>query len=549
MLLQHAKNRRGSTLLMVIIVFALLLVFGMAALTLSANASRNAVTDYQTQQAYFTARSAVLAAVDYVKTAPDPKTLLDSLDGKTSDKTTDPQMGEYTLTVNKLDETHYELISNAEVDGKTRQMSVILSIEGDSGFPFGQNLVTTTKFNGVGSTLGGGANIYGDLMIYDTVSLPAGVNVYGNLYVDGSVSITGGPKVKKYNGKGGNLYANDNLTLSSVSVDVDGDIYCAGNLYGNGGGITALSSSQVLVRGNMGGSGFTVSRPGNIVVWGNGSFHNCTLRTQNNRIYFGGTNERRQNDNTFSSLTVFEGYSPGANGFELPDMNYGKAIIELDKLIDIATYETFVNSFKNNTVNISGSWQSSLTVSQSGTLGTVTNFNGTIIVDTTAGDVHWYITNSSKNVFSSCSVKVAGANQLILHLAKGVNFNSMSYTKLGIVGAGDEITKDTKPQVCIIAPYGKVSSEKNAIVLGGSAKIAAYIIMPYADLTANGGSLFVGNMIVGSSQIAAGANMYYQTPNYPKIPGIGDISVGGDGTGGGAGGGVSLVGVYTTRGE
>ncbi len=548
MLLHHAKNRRGSTLLMVIIVFALLLVFGMAALTLSANASRNAVTDYQTQQAYFTARSAVLAAVDYVKADADPKALLDKLDGKTSVKTTDPQLGEYTLTVNKLDDTRYELISNAEVDGKTRRMSVILAVE-DSAFPFGQNLVTATKLNGVGSTLGGGANIYGDLMINDTISLPAGVNVYGNLYVDGPVSITGGPKVKKYNGKGGNIYANDNLTLGSVSVEVDGNIYCAGNLYGNGGGISALSGSQILVGGNMGGSGFSVSRPGNVIVWGNGDFRNCTLRTQINRIYFGGTYKRYQNDNSFSSLTVFEGYSPTLNGYELPDMSYGDAIEELDKLVDLPVYEAFVNSFKSNTVNINGSWQQSLTVSQSGTLGTVSNFNGTIVVDTSAGDVHWYITNSSKNVFSSCSVKVAGANQLILHLAKGVNFNSLSYTKLGIVGTGNDISKDTKPQICIIAPYGKVASEKNAIVLGGSAKLAAYVIMPYGDFTANGGSTFVGNMIVGSSQLQAGADLYYQTPNYPKIPGIGDISVGGDGAGGGAGGGVSLMGVYTTRGE
>ncbi|MFA9381752.1 MAG: hypothetical protein ACERKO_11905, partial [Acetanaerobacterium sp.] len=184
MLFMKVKNNRGSTLLLVIIVFALLLIFGMAALTLSASANRNSVTDWQSQQAYFTARSAVLAAVDYFVAAPDAQELLESLDGKQSNETNNPKLGQYNLSVDKLDETHYGLASTAVVDGQERTVSVILSVEGgSSAFPFGQNLVTATRFNDVESAIDGGAQIHGDLMINKTARLPAGVNIFGNLYV------------------------------------------------------------------------------------------------------------------------------------------------------------------------------------------------------------------------------------------------------------------------------------------------------------------------------------------------------------------------------
>lgn len=247
MLLHHAKNRRGSTLLMVIIVFALLLVFGMAALTLSANASRNAVTDYQTQQAYFTARSAVLAAVDYVKVDADPKALLDSLDGKTSVKTTDPQLGEYTLTVNKLDDTHYQIASLAELDGVERTFYTVLEVASAS-----------TPFTGLGTVTGvGGAPYfdndsvyYGDIYISKTApSFNFGsIRLIGNLVIDNGTRYTAnftnkvliyrdtGKPTNPANGQyNGALISSGNIRMqnySTADMDVEGGLYVKGTLTG-----------------------------------------------------------------------------------------------------------------------------------------------------------------------------------------------------------------------------------------------------------------------------------------------------------------------------
>ncbi|MFA9381172.1 MAG: hypothetical protein ACERKO_08935, partial [Acetanaerobacterium sp.] len=371
--------------------------------------------------------------------------------------------------------------------------------------------------------------------------------------VDGPVTITGGPNVKKENGEGGNIYANDDLTLNGVSVTVEGDIYCAEDLVATGGRINTLAQSLILVGGNMGGSGFSINTPQNIVVGRNGDFRNCTIRTQLGNIYFGGRNTVYQNDSTFNNLNVFEGYSLTGNGYEMPNMNYGEEMESLRDLVDITGYEAFVDTFKDTMVNIDGEWESSCTVSQSGTLNSVSRFNGTLNVDTTEGDVHWYITQNSiaANVLKTCDVKITGSgeNQLIIHLAPGVTFNTLSYKSLGITGSATAVDRNTKPRVCIIAPYGENPSRRNSIVLGGSAKLAAYIIMPFGDFTINGGALFTGNMIVGSSQLVSGAKLYYQEPNYPnEYPWLGAISVSGDGSGGHAGGGVSLAGVYTTRG-
>ncbi len=260
MLLQHAKNRRGSTLLMVIIVFALLLVFGMAALTLSANASSNAVTDYQTQQAYFTARSAVLAAVDYVKTAPDPKALLDSLDGKTSDKTIDPQMGEYTLTVNKLDETRYEIASLAELDGVERAFYTVIEVASAS-----------TPFTGLATISGDNASVFftnqgryvGDVYVSKrSDNQPVNLNfveIYGDIIVEGNVSFQNGgqTKFKKYtvNGvtQGGNLYIGGNASFSG-QIEIDNNLYIWGNAVFNPSGNGGTIGGQNYVNGSVSGN-------------------------------------------------------------------------------------------------------------------------------------------------------------------------------------------------------------------------------------------------------------------------------------------------------
>ncbi len=546
---KQLHNNRGSTLLMVIIVFAMLLIFGMAAIALSANAHRNAVTDYQTQQAYFTARSAVLAAVDYVKAAPDPKALLESLQAiGTSEKTVDPQLGSYDLTVKKLDDTHYELVSTAEVDGKMRRMSVILQLD-SAGFPFGENLVTATNLSGVQSNLNGGAEVRGNVMINDAYQIPDGVNVYGNVYTTGDVTMSGGANIHKDdNGEGGNLYSTGDLILKG-GITLQGSLYCEKDLILDGGTVTTGSSGVVYVGKDLRNTQWTsISTPTDIIVWGNGYLAEWLdgIKTSSNKIHFGGTLSGPRNG---LSLTVVESFSPEANGHTMPDMSYADTLQELDQLINLSKYEAGVNAWKNVILDLNAGTSQEYVLSQSGTLNSLVSQSnkGTLCIDTSKGNINLYITQATMNskVFKNWHTKVLGSNGLILHLAPGVDFNPSDYTSLGLTESSPTINSDTKPKVYIVAPY----SDNTVTVSSGSA-MAAHIIMPYGDMAVGGGGVYCGSMIVGSSQMVSGAKLYYQEPDYPTIPGIGEITVGGGGGGGGGtGGGVSLLGVYTTRPE
>ncbi|SDM67094.1 type IV pilus modification PilV family protein [Acetanaerobacterium elongatum] len=542
MVVRILKNHRGSTLILVIVVFALLIIFATAALALASNSQINSVTDYQSQQAYFTARSSVLAAVDYFKNHPELN--IEDYVGTPGSSEVVDGMGKYQVTVKKVDDKHFEISSLADFGGKNRTVRAIVERK-SAGFPFGQNLVTATKFNAKASSLSGGAEIHGNVMINDTIALPEGVQIFGDLYIDGPVSISGGPIVKSENGKGGNIYSTGDITLNRVSVTVDGNLYCTGSLYGDGGKIDAKGSESLLMIGkNIGGVGFTIATPKNIVALGNADFRNSTIRTKSNCIYLGGTKKVYQNDNSYNYVSILTTADPSAKSFKMPDMTYADSIEQLKNLVDYAVYKSYVDSWRGNMINIDGGWKNTYTLSQSGTITNVSNFNQTLIVDTSSGNINLYVNNASLNnhVFSQFHTKVIGPNQLIIHLAEDVtNFDYSSFTSLGITGSQTEITSTTVPQVCIVAPY-----PKNNITLSGSAKTAAYIIMPYGNLSIGGGSIFVGNAIVGSSQLVAGAKLYYKPPKYPEIPGISKIEVSGGGSGG-ASGGIDLKGVYTNK--
>lgn len=485
MLLQHAKNRRGSTLLMVIIVFALLLVFGMAALTLSANASRNAVTDYQTQQAYFTARSAVLAAVDYVKTAPDPKALLDSLDGKTSDKTIDPQMGEYTLTVNKLDETCYQIASLAELDGVERAFYTVIEVVASASSPF-ENLANITgegalsDFNNMNKSSG---DIYIRKRSDGRATTIQYLNVYGDLIVDGDVAFTGG---------GG-------------QISVYGDIYINGNATFNGVQINKIT--------------------GSLYVWGNASFSNLT----------GGST----NPGTLTGNNYVNGRSTGTPIGNKPVQRIPSSMVFPEGHTDSLPSKTDP-IFKPPSGVVIPSTKPQISgnnITGNGTVSTDID-DRAYVIDTSKQDIYLRFSKGDYNFNNDFTVR--GSNHAYIYLDEGVTLTIEKwFGDVDCVTDYDSFFSAFDNRYIHHAPRMTIISSENVKlnVRTSSYRVGAYVYMPYAEASFEADKYYCGSLFIGRLTTRGNGKFAYIPPDEESTP---------PGGGGGAGsGGITVVGNYS----
>lgn len=487
-------NRRGSTLILVILVFALLIIFATAALTLAESSHRNSVTDWQNQQAYFTARSAVLAAVDYFKDNPD-EDIADYLG--TSDESHTADMGDYSVVISELDSTRYEISSTAEFEGKSRTVRAIVSkTAGAAGYPFGQNLITATDFTGGTSGISNGAVLYGNVLINDIISLPNIVTVYGDMYIKGNISISNYATTKKVNGNGGDIYCTGNINFSN-DVIVEGNVYSLGSL---------TFSNNVKVYGD-------------VYCKGNATFNNFS------KVY--------------GKVNKYYEFTPQSPG--MPGLNFSDEVEKLQNLFTINDYKTYINTLKKTNLTVTSTGD---TINQSGTLQSINYFCESFTIDATAKPISLLIPNTS--VFSGCNsnltVYVKGNNSIVLHLADGVNFYLYNGQRFGVEKDKPNITNTTKPKVYIVSPYN------NTIMVSNSAQLAAHIVMPFGNAYLSNSTKFAGSMLVSFSQVANDVPLYYQVPDYPQIAGMGEIGVpdGGAG-GGGSSGGIDLLGVYTNK--
>ncbi len=483
MLMQHAKNRRGSTLLMVIVVFALLLVFGMAALTLSANASRNAVTDYQTQQAYFTARSAVLAAVDYVKADADPKALLDKLDGKTSVKTTDPQLGEYTLTVNKLDDTHYQIASLAELDGVERTFYTVIEVALASS-PF-KNLANITgegalsDFNNMNKSSG---DIYIRKRSDGKATVIQYLSVYGDLIVDGDAIFSGG---------GGQL-------------SVYGDIYINGNATFNGVQVNKIT--------------------GSIYVWGNTSF---------NSLSGGSTNPSTITGNNY------------VNGKSTGTPIGSKPVQKIPSSIDFPVGHTEPLPSKTDpsfkppssvVVPFTTPPTSGKYITGNGTVKS-DFFNKEYVIDTSKQDI--YIRFSKGTYSFNNNLTVNGSNHAYIYLDEGVTLNIQKwFGDVDCVTNYESFFSDFDNKYINHAPRMTIISSENVKlnVTTSSYRVCAYVYMPYAEAYFEGDQYYCGSLFIGRVTTRGNSKFAYIPPEPLSTP---------PGGGGGGSGGVTVVGNYS----
>lgn len=494
---EKSNPNRGSTLLLVIIVFALLLVFGMAAITLSSNAHKNAVTDYQTQQAYFTARSAVLAAVDYVKNDSDPKALLEKLAALgTSDKTVDAQLGEYDLTVTKLDDTHYQIASLANADGVERAFYTILELNAAS------------PFEGLATVPGEKANVFftnqgryvGDVYVTkrsDNQPIQIQfVKLYGDVFFESDVRFLDGQTYfyeYTMNGdtQGGNIYVGGNATFNG-QIEVQNNLYVWGNATFNPTGASKIGGNNY-VNGSVSGS---------------------------NKNGIGGKGVKKIPD-----------------GIEFPQKDYAAIPPATDAVFNPPSGAAVPSSYPP----LSGS-----KIVGNGTVSPgFFSSDKRYTVDTSAGDI--YIVFESGN-YTIRGFTVEGDNQAYIYLKNNVNIKvdglggvqgvfgdatAVDSSFFGDVNSWtfDESKINHAPRMTIIS-----SSSNARIEFNDRNLLSAYVYMPYGTIYSQAG-YFCGSLIaqdISNDQCI----MAYIPPDPSSTP---------PGGGGGGSGGITVVGNYSGK--
>jgi cytoskeletal protein CcmA (bactofilin family) len=301
------KNKRGSTLVLALLLFAFVMIIGTGTVMLTSVSSDQTTTNLGNQQADFTARSVLDAVISKVRDGQinpeDAKTIGVPIKGSGEDAT----LGAYDFTIDQytMGETPdlYKVTVNAQYKGYTSQVYSILQKFGGGGAPqdtrYFNVLVKSTALGETGVELSN-AHIKGSMILKNadlTANFSGGGDATGNLDIEGN--LTANSYTFGTPGQNNTVYVTGNVTLSGSAV-VNAAIYSLQNVSLYGG---ASSTGDVTCNGNVViDSGYRlvgdVYTNGNVTISGgstvNGDIYangNVTISgnlTLNGSIYAGG---------------------------------------------------------------------------------------------------------------------------------------------------------------------------------------------------------------------------------------------------------------------
>jgi Tfp pilus assembly protein PilX len=220
-------NRDGSTLILVLIVFTVLMLLGMAALTASTVATKVTASTAAKQQADFIAQSAAKSAVSYILKNPAIQTTISSLaiKGILGGNATFTTQGGVTSTivVKAISATTFSVTATTPtVNGVTGTAVAYIAKNGGGTVvnPF-NNLFYSTSTSTLDFT--SNTTINGSIYTAGVFDLDNSAALNGNIYAAGGfIGGNGGALVN------GDVYTDNDATFQSSAV-VNGNMICGGN--------------------------------------------------------------------------------------------------------------------------------------------------------------------------------------------------------------------------------------------------------------------------------------------------------------------------------
>ena len=273
-------NKRGSALIMIVLMFAMLLVLGTGAGIVAASSSHNSIRETKQEQAYIAARSVALAIKDEIVNSENPETLVANLNNTESINADFLEDTSYDLDITELSEDSFMFTVTAVTASATEKYSFVMNkSEEIVGNPVLGN--ATSFLRGSKNVTGNnGSGVEGDVYIHDYSLVTLKANIFGSVFINskqnqdinlelGTITgsddyddpsrklglVAGGPinnqgtpsdtKVVLKVRVNGDIYVRGDVKFETNDAFVDGNLYASGNVEYDSDKVTGTVKSNI----------------------------------------------------------------------------------------------------------------------------------------------------------------------------------------------------------------------------------------------------------------------------------------------------------------
>lgn len=554
----HRKD--GSVLFTVLIVMTVVIILATASLTLTSVAYSTVVAEYRSQQAYYTAKSALDGVVDYLRAASITEPIVAEIEKMAVNGTsikgdwsndTDGGIGKFKVDLYSIEDNDelIKITSSSEYLGKTSSVTAI--IRATEVYRRFDGVFTATGQNASTDSLSPPVIVGKSSFDIDEIILVSGVTLGGSVINTGDIKLLNGFKIDNStaDGKIDIVTAKDlHVSAPTSGGEIDGTIYVGRNMYVDNSGAkigNVTDPVDVYVHGDLKtqfanyygelyiNGDLDVSGNANFYqpVYVNGNLHSAGGARFHAGVYVVGDVVNLSGNAVGGPYEVVYGGSitPDASSSYICtnsqvrkcDMN--ELYEELGSIVRGSVYtpwifeeekfEPAVYNIKLGTLYGDNEYKMNYTIDDS---GVITNYETTndggknLNFDTTRGDLHIKVVNpnadKSAHEFTfggGINVNIIGDNEVYFLLDEGVSFKHMAYggDKIGVGGTGN-------PQFYMIS-----NSDDITIDFGNTDQIQnVFIYCPFANFKIAGSGGLTGAVVAGDINTSSTGNKFTYAP-------------------------------------
>lgn len=240
--MRRKVKRKGSSLILVIGLLAIISILGGAAVTTSSSTSLNTISQVNSEQAYFTARSAVDTTIKYIQKYQNDTAKMGVLTSNIGTGTLS-DMGDFSVKVTSVSSSSLKVSATSTYKGKRSTVVAYLSkaVSLPSLVPTDYLIYLDGNVNN--ENLNPGV-VNGPVYVNGSFYLSYGSAIKGKLIATGPISITWGSAT-----------TNGIIGFGDVTLDgggsIDGEARVGGNVNFSGGAPKIISPSKLYYQGAL----------------------------------------------------------------------------------------------------------------------------------------------------------------------------------------------------------------------------------------------------------------------------------------------------------
>ena len=519
----HKKD--GSVLFTVLVVMTVVIILATASLTMTSVAYSTAVVEYRSQQAYYTAKSALDGVVDYLRAASTTEPIVAEIEKMAVNGTsikgdwstdTEGRTGKFKVDLYSIedDDELIKVTASSEYLGETSSVTAI--IRATEVYRRFDGVFTSTGQNATTDSLSPPVIVGKSSFDIEEIILTSGVTLGGSVINTGDIRLLNGFKIDNdtADGKIDIITAKDlHVSAPTSGGVIDGTVYVGRNMYVDNSGAKIGSVTDpvdIYVHGDLStqfanyygtlyiNGDLDVSGNANFYqpVYVNGNLHSAGGARFHAGVYVVGDVVNLSGHATGGPYEVIYGGSIAADASsdyictnsEVRKCDMNELYEELGTILrgDVYTpwvfedekFEPAVYDIKLGSVWNDAEYKMNYTIDESGVITSyeTTNDSGkNLNFDTTSGDLCIKVVNpnadKSAHEFTfggNININIIGDNDVFFLFDEGVSFKHMAYAgdKIGVGGTGN-------PQFYMIS-----NSDDITIDFSIQIKYRMYLLLP-----------------------------------------------------------------------